>query len=101
MRMDPAFWTEAPPVNGTAVVVAFFGGITLPVPTGTAGAAGVVLTAIVVGTATGEDAGTPGAEEAGGAGGGATLVGGLNVTTVEVTLPTGQLVTVGAQERTV
>ena len=66
MRMDPAFWAEAPPVNGTAVVVAFFGGITLPVPTGVAGTAGVVLTATVVGhpgqTATAEETGTPGAE---------------------------------------
>jgi hypothetical protein len=54
MRMDPAFWAEAPPVNGTVVVVAFFGGMT--VPTGVvAGVAGVVLTTTVVGTEAGTE----------------------------------------------
>lgn len=87
-------------MNGTVVAVAFFGGMTDPVVAGPAGAAGVVLTATVVGqpgqTTTAEETGTAGAEEAGGAAG--LVAGGPAGTTVVVTCPTGQLVTVGAQE---
>jgi len=64
--MDPAFWAEAPPVNGTLVAVAFFGGVTTPVPTGVVGTVAEVFTATVVGqpgqTTPADVAGTPWAE---------------------------------------
>jgi len=115
--MEPAFWAEAPPVNIGVVVLAGADGT--PVPTGMPPVVGgqeappghTTGTTVVAGTdgqlaPPGQTtaAVVAGAEEAGGA----TMDVGLvqstpsqttvEVYTVEVGLPTGQSVTVGAQE---
>jgi len=38
--MEPAFWAEAPPVNGTVVVPLPFGGVTVPTDGGGAAVVG-------------------------------------------------------------
>jgi len=114
--MEPAFWAEAPPVNIGVVLLAGADGT--PVPTGMPPVVGGQLAPPGQTTGTTVVAGTDGqlappgqttaavvagAEEAGGA----TDVGlvqstpsqtTVEVYTVEVGLPTGQSVTVGAQE---
>jgi len=115
--MEPAFWAEAPPVNIGVVLLAGADGT--PVPTGMPPVVGGQLAPPGQTTGTTVVAGTDGqlappgqttaavvagAEEAGGA----TMDVGLvqstpsqtmvEVYTVEVGLPTGQSVTVGAQE---